>query len=470
MNAPGRSLLDGGEVPEGEKLMERREQATTPPLRVCFVALHALPAIDPSLGRPVGGTETRAWTFARGLARSGQCDVRFVVRADSRHEPFQRENVDVIPRVDRLYALYESAGRCLEKSSRWPGLQLRHWEWSLLGTLPALAACRLFARGRRDPWRADPFLVRQTADLFCTFGVQANSARVIASAHATGRKAILMIGSDGDLDERYQPDSGYVSPYGDAAEVCYEILQRADAIVVQTPLQHRLVEERFGRESTIIANPIDLDAWDQRRALPLSQEITGGLRRYALWVGRAESLHKRPDLLLEVARMSPDVDFLMILNPRDRVVEKAVRDHCPKNVRIVSSVPFDLMPVVFEHAAVFVSTSALEGFPNVFLQAAATGVPVASLEVGGDFIQASQCGLCAEGDTNRLAEYVKSVWCQSGGPGKLSGPDGSAGSHDPDRPTGGGRAFVAAEHDLPMQTARLLAMLKSVITTENQDA
>ena len=45
---------------------------TAPPhsdsLDVCLVALHALPAIQPASGRPVGGTETRAWMLARGLA------------------------------------------------------------------------------------------------------------------------------------------------------------------------------------------------------------------------------------------------------------------------------------------------------------------------------------------------------------------------------------------------------------------
>lgn len=424
-------------------------------LRVCFVALHALPAIDPTLNRPVGGTETRAWTFARGLATAGLCDVSLIVRADKPRRTFHKEEVRIVPRADRLYSLYESVGRCVERSPSFPGLRLRRWEWPLLWKLPALAACRLWERGSRSEWRADPFYTRHPADLFCTFGVQANSARVIASAHASGRKAVLMIGSDGDLDERYRPGSDYVSSYGDIAEVCYQILQQADAIVAQTPAQQRILKERFGRECTVIPNPIDLAAWDARRMAPLPKEITGDLVRYVLWVGRAESLHKRPQMLVELARLCPEVDFLMILNPRDRQVEQHVRETCPSNVRIISQVPFDLMPAVFERAAVFVSTSALEGFPNVFLQAAASETPIATLEVGREFIEAADCGQCAEGDLARLAKFVKAIW---------SAPENAA-------PAGiTGRAYVAAHHDLMAASEALLRVLSSTLSTPGEKA
>ena len=330
-------------------------------LRVCFVALHALPAIDPSLNRPVGGTETRAWTFARGLCSRDDVEVSFVVRTDSPREPFQRDDVEIVPMRDRLYSLYESVGRCVEKTQRFPRLRLRRWESKLLWQIPALAVCRLVEGKGRDPWRVDSFYVDQPVDLFCTFGVQANSARVIAAAHASQRKAVLVIGSDGDLDEQYTPGASYVSPYGDVGGVCYDILKKADAIIAQTENQQRILQDRFGRKSTIIRNPIDVDDWDSRKNAQLPSEMTGGLDRYVLWIGRAESVHKRPELLLDVARLCPDTDFLMILNPRDGNVEERVRREAPSNVQIVSQVPSNLMPAVFERAAPYVSTSAFTG-------------------------------------------------------------------------------------------------------------
>lgn len=422
--------------------------ATTHRLRVCIVALHALPAIDPGLNRPVGGTETRAWTFARGLVQTGQCDVSFFVRADRPRRGFLAAGVSVVPRVDRLYGLYESVGRCVERSPDFPKVRLRNWEWPLLWRVPLLAACRMVGAGTGSPWTPERCFMNHEADIFCTFGVQANSARVIASAQATGRPAVLMIGSDGDLDARYQAGSDYVSPYGDVAGVCHQILHRADEIVVQTPEQQRLLADRFGRTGPIIANPIDLAEWDRGRNAPVPEEITGGLNRYALWIGRAESLHKRPETLLEIARLCPAVDFLMIMNPRDRTVEKRVYDLRPPNVRIVPQVPFDLIPAVFNRSAVFVSTSALEGFPNVFLQAAASGVPIASLHVGDRFLQAAGCGECSQGDVPRLAAYIRSLWDRS--------PDLDHSATD-------ARAYVAAEHGLSVQSVRLLEVLKSVV-------
>ncbi|MCA9075423.1 MAG: glycosyltransferase family 4 protein [Planctomycetaceae bacterium] len=424
-------------------------------LRVCFVALHALPAIDVSLNRPVGGTETRAWTFAKGLATSGSVDVRFIVRTDSPRQPFRQDGVDVIPMEDRIYSLYESVGKCIERSSRFPGVRLRRWENKLVWQVPVLATYRILAGRSRDPWRADPFYTEQPVDVFCTFGVQANSARVIAAAHDSHRKAVLVIGSDGDLDERYTPGSSYVSPYGDVGSVCHAIIQRADAIVAQTEKQQQLLQDRFCRESTLVANPIDFDSWDAGRRSTLPDGTTCDLDRYVLWVGRAESVHKRPLLLLEVARLCPEVNFLMVLNPRDRTVEERVRRDAPANVKIVSQIPFDLMPAVFDHATVFVSTSSLEGFPNVFLQAAATGVPIVSLEVGDEFLKTSKSGFCTHGDLPRMAEHVRCLWTDL--------------VTSTQRPRGG-RDYVSAEHGLQTQTARLEAVLKSTAGAGDGDA
>lgn len=426
----------------------------SPPLDVCLVALHALPAIRPAENRPVGGTETRAWLLARGLADVEETAVRFVVRSGRSMEPFVEQNVQVLPRSDRLYSLYESVGHCLQKQPHFPWLKLRHFHPRLLWQVPVLAAARLLGVGGKDPRRPDFFYQQISTDVFCTFGVQANSARVIASAHAAGKPAVLMIGSDGDLDPRYTPQSGYVSQYGDRAEVCHWILQQADVVVTQTPQQQQMLQERFGRTGELLANPIDLADWDRRKDAPLPAGLRGGLDRYALWVGRAEPLHKRPQLLLELARRCPDVDFLMILNPREALLEQQIRDERPGNVQIVTSVPYDLMPALFARAAVFVSTSALEGFPNVFLQAAAAGVPIASLEVGATFLQASAAGECTAGDMDRLAEVVRRCWASP-----------SSGTE-----TETARRYLQEHHDLARQATRLREILRGALATPRPEA
>jgi hypothetical protein len=49
-------------------------------------------------------------------------------------------------------------------------------------------------------------------------------------------------------------------------------------------------------------------------------------------------------------------------------------------------------------------------FPNVFLQAAISGVPIASLEVGRGFLAELGCGCCGGGDVARLAAFVREMW------------------------------------------------------------
>ncbi len=137
------------------------------------------------------------------------------------------------------------------------------------------------------------------------------------------------------------------NPYGDAGATCHYSLTQADAVFVQTPEQQALLRERFGRDGVVIPNPIDLVQWDSRKNRPIDEEFTGGLSQFVLWIGRAESIHKRPQVLLEIARLCPEVPFLMILNPRDPAVDAATRRQAPPNVRIVSQVPFPSMPALF---------------------------------------------------------------------------------------------------------------------------
>jgi glycosyltransferase involved in cell wall biosynthesis len=376
----------------------------------CFVALNAWPVIDPTAGGPIGGIETRAWMFARELGRRDDVSVSFAVRHASRPHVDLIDNVHIVPIVDRLYRVREAVRLRVGKRDGFPWLALHSWSNALLWEFPLVAAERLLRGRPGDPWRPDPFISRVPADLFCTFGVQSHSATVIASAHATGRPAVLMLGSDGDLDARYVAGSTFVSPYGDRGDVCYRILSAADEIVAQTEEQQRVVRDRFGRDAHVIANPIDVEEWDARRRNVIAPETTAGLTRYVLWVGRAEPVHKRPQVLLELARLCPGVDFLMILNPRDAVFEQGIRRDAPANVRIVRQVPFADMPAVFARAAALVNTSSLEGFPNVFLQAAISGVPIASLEVGRGFLAELGCGCCGGGDVARLAAFVREMW------------------------------------------------------------
>lgn len=378
------------------------------PLRVCIVAFNAYPAVNPAAGGQVGGTETRAWLFARELAKSPDLQVSLAVRTQDAVPDTAVDGVRIASQRDRFYRLRESVGGFASRKPGFPWIRIHRWSPALLWQVPLLASARLFEERPSDPRLPMPFFQSLEADLFCCFGNQATAATAIASAHATGRKAVLFLGSDDDLNPGYQADSQVRNPYGDTGATCHYSLTLADAVFVQTPEQQVMLRERFGREGIVIPNPIDLDQWDERARQPLSDEFTGGLSQFVLWIGRAESIHKRPQVLLEIARLCPEVPLLMLLNPRDPSVDAATRREAPLNVQIVSQVPFPSMPALFQRALAYVNTSSLEGFPNAMLQAAASRVPIVSLEVGQAFLSESQSGVFTAGDTARAAAVLQS--------------------------------------------------------------
>lgn len=377
-------------------------------LRACFVCLPAASVINPTLGGPIGGTETRAWLFARTLAKRDDTQVTFVVR---NREPMDGvvDGVTIRTHVDRVFNLFEQVGMCVTRRPGFPWLTIRRWQPSLVWQLPVAVAVRLFSP-RPDPTQPTPHFQSIDCDVFCTFGVQTVSATVIASAHAAGKRAVLVLGSDGDLDPKFLTDPDYVNPYGDRASVCRFILDQADVIVCQTEEQQRVLKERFGRDGTVIENPIDLEDFDRRAAVLDARGSAGpspSLSRPVLWVGRAESIHKRPMLAIEIAKRCPEIPFLLVMNPRDPAEDARVRAAAPPNVTIRDHVPPPDMPALMASSLSMLNTSSLEGFPNTFLQAAAARIPVVSLLVGDRFLQQSGAGVYCHGDIERAATELR---------------------------------------------------------------
>ena len=380
------------------------------PFRVCFVALNAYPAIDPQAPGAIGGIETRAWMFARALVARGDCEVQFVVRHTQPLRKTVVDGVTLVPILDRFYRLRESVSTRIERQPLFPYLRIRNWSLGLLWQLPFLAMIRQFRAKPPGPREPQPLLQAIDTDLFCTFGVQSFSAATIASAHAAGRPTVLVLGSDSDLDERYTEHSTWINPYTDRGDLCWWIVRNADVVVTQTAWQQQRLQSQFARTGACVENPIDVEEWDARQILPLADTYSTGWDRYILWVGRAEAVHKRPQVCLELARLCPQAQFLLVLNPRDDGLEEHLRQTAPANVRFVRHVPFPQMPALFRRAVALVNTSSLEGFPNTFLQAALSRIPVGALDVGDVFLPASGAGVACGGSLQTLADFTNRVW------------------------------------------------------------
>lgn len=141
-------------------------------------------------------------------------------------------------------------------------------------------------------------------------------------------------------------------------------LRRADAVVVQNPVQQQACRERFGRAATIVPS------CHAPQPAPRA-----GLAGYVLWAGTIKAL-KRPELFLELARRLPQYRFVAV-GGGDAALLQRLREQSAglANLEWVGFVPYSAVDPYFDGARLLLNTSVIEGFPNTFLQAWARGVP-----------------------------------------------------------------------------------------------
>ena len=121
--------------------------------------------------------------------------------------------------------------------------------------------------------------------------------------------------------------------------------------------------------------------------------------QYIAWVGMLRQ-PKRPDLLVEIARKAPAIHFVVCGAPSahrsppgygERIVDEL---HTLPNVKYLGQIEPERAQQVIADAAMLLSTSDAEGFPNTFLQAWSSGTPVVSLKIDPDRV-IQQAGLGA---------------------------------------------------------------------------
>jgi len=156
-------------------------------------------------------------------------------------------------------------------------------------------------------------------------------------------------------------------------------LRLTDYAVAQTDIQQKGFIA-LGVNSQIIRNLITLPESN------LSKD------KYVLWVGNATE-NKQPEMYIRLAKMLPYINFKMIMSGnQDDMKFRDIQKHAEtiSNLDFIGFVPFSKISVFFSQAALLVSTSLREGFPNVFLQTWQYGTPVISLQVDPDNIIVNQ--------------------------------------------------------------------------------
>jgi glycosyltransferase involved in cell wall biosynthesis len=147
-------------------------------------------------------------------------------------------------------------------------------------------------------------------------------------------------------------------------------LRRASAVLAQSVRQQQLLERNYGVSSSIAGLLVE----------PANAHADfGGRDIDALWVSNIRSV-KRADVLLDVAERLPDISFQMVGGtvPGELQRFEAIRARARStaNVTFHGAVPYREAYALYARARVFVNTSDVEGFPNTYLQAWASGTPV----------------------------------------------------------------------------------------------
>jgi len=435
--------------------MQRSKVSDTLPKKehsLCFVAFDAVSLIFPKVLGSIGGAETQVVLMARALAMAPDVRVIVVVR-DSIPRPVQTiDGFTVVTKVDRLFRIRRFFSEHVLVHRGFPWLSIRRWHLSLIWQIPVLFAAKLAGNKSTTSQNFDWLTETVDSEIFCCTGTSERTADVFEAARKQFRRTALFVVSDADLDERYVTSPGFVNQHGDVAHRCVDSIRNADIIACQTVRQQRMLTDRFGRDSFFFPNPFDHEDWQRRlKTGKLSNAARVQIHpRFALWIGRSERHHKRPDLLLQIAEACPHVRFVMVMNTHDEMVAAEVQRKCPSNVQIIEQVPFGEIPCVFRQSAIFLSTGSreLEGFPNVFLQAAASSVPIVTLEADPGFIAEYSAGVVCDGDIARMAREVTRLWNDSG---------------EAERLGMNGKNYVVQHHSLTDTQKRLLELMDAVL-------
>lgn len=217
-------------------------------------------------------------------------------------------------------------------------------------------------------WKLFNAMKRANADIY----IDRNSPRMTAVSYFLTRilrkKFVYHIANDANLTRR--PEN-YSRPI---ERLFYRAVKNSDTIIAQSEKQKNTVKSMTMADIHVIPNCYP----------SIENPATYNNRESILWVGKLRKEHKRPHLFLDLAELLPSVDFKLIGR-----IDTNNKYHCHirnrakeiPNLTLTGWISPDKIHDEFRKAIALVSTSAYEGFPNVFLEAWRQGTPVISLSI-----------------------------------------------------------------------------------------
>jgi glycosyltransferase involved in cell wall biosynthesis len=184
-------------------------------------------------------------------------------------------------------------------------------------------------------------------------------------------------------------------------EIVYPFLLRhADLVLVQHEGQKKILEKK-NIKSVVLLNIIDL------AGLPDPKNPERKDFAYVGWLDKRKGFVE----FFELVNKAPGHTYKVIGPPRDQTglyYFNKLKSY--PNVALLGELKHSDTVREIANSKALISTSPMEGFPNVFIEAWACGIPVISLKVDpGSVIEKQGLGEVAKGDLDRMVTALDNV-------------------------------------------------------------
>ncbi|MFO0700107.1 MAG: glycosyltransferase [Nitrospira sp.] len=393
------------------------------PLRVCFVMSQAYGVFRPRSDRVFGGAEVQVANLAKQLVQRGNCKVYVVTGEHQRKSMEDIDGVTVIldPFCAPSYASSASSNpshphlnnnsrsTIVEWGYRWlawcppPLRDLSRWlvrggvkvKQMLLHVFP-IDWCVRTQRNIRLLLQWIQLLRTIDADVYVTRCAGTTVGFMQLACSCIRRPFVYMVAHDMDVSGEY------IATYPIEGKWFERGLRHADVVICQNETQAHLLFTQHGRHGCVIPSLCPFE---------ISTDLDHTCRTSILWMARVDDW-KQPELFVQLASRIPDQHFIMVavasqVSPTQLDSLHKAAQRTP-NLTIRPAVPLHETIKLFQKAAVFVNTSKVEGFPNTYMQAAASGTPIVSWAVNPDgMLERYAIGFCAGQDWLRFEQAVQ---------------------------------------------------------------
>jgi glycosyltransferase involved in cell wall biosynthesis len=333
------------------------------PISICFIAHFAYGALMGEKTGHIGGVERQTSLMAKWFANKGY-KVSMVTWDEGQDDGVEIDGVKVF--------------KTCRKNAGMKGLRFFWPRWSSLYAAMQRANADIYYQNCAE------YVTGQTA-MWC---------------RKHGRKFVYSVASEPDCD-KYLPvmrtfRERFLYKYG---------LKHADKIIVQTRRQQEMLRDNFGFYSVFI--PMPCPGPDDEEYTDIEKSRNSSSR--VLWLGRICEV-KRPDRLLELAKICPDVqfDFVGPVGNSDYARDVCHQAQSIPNVTFHGPASRQKVSQFYKQAKIFCCTSDFEGFPNTFLEAWSYGLPVVSTVDPDNIISEKGLGIIGN-DSASLSHGIREL-------------------------------------------------------------